>query len=232
MDARAHEGEEARAASIALGGTPRERLRVSTRALTKLLRDPDDTRQVFLLGLTANRRAFPEFLARFAFERDGAELLASQPSIDSAAVDWAALRAMPDGTLGREYVRYLDDNHLDPDLFQAPPGLPEIPSFVAKRLRQTHDIWHVLTGYAPDVPGEVALQGFTYAQTGMPSAALIAVFGALRWMRRHPRLARRTLDGYRRGKKASFLPVVKWEELWSRPVAELRAELGIQPAEA
>ena len=36
-------------------------------------------------------------------------------------------------------------------------------AYLAQRMRQTHDIWHVLTGYATDVAGEVQLQAFTLA---------------------------------------------------------------------
>jgi ubiquinone biosynthesis protein Coq4 len=35
---------------------------------------------------------------------------------------------------------------------------------VGQRTRQTHDLWHVLTGLGTDIPGEIALQAFTYEQ--------------------------------------------------------------------
>ncbi|MFO0549881.1 MAG: Coq4 family protein [Polyangiaceae bacterium] len=135
--------------------------------------------------------------------------------------------ALPADTLGGAYVRYLDDNKLDPDLFQAPPGLPEPLGYIAQRIRQTHDVWHVLTGYRPDVSGELALQGFTYAQLGAPSALLIAALGTLT---KSPRSARAVLDGYRRGKSAVFLPVVRFEKMWELPLAEVQRRLGVPPA--
>ncbi len=221
---------EADAARAALSGTPRERARIAARALAALLRDPDDTRQVFLLGIAANGRAFPRLFARFAATDDGARLLMERPAIDGATV--ARLRGLPADTLGGAYARYLDDNGLDADLFQPPPGLPELVRYLAQRLRQTHDLWHVLTGYLPDVPGEVALQGFTYAQLGAPSAALIAALGTLRWAPSRPEVIAMTLDAYRRGKAAEFLPPVRWEERFDRPLEEARRELRITPARA
>lgn len=217
------------AAKVALEGSFAQRTVLAAHALRTLLRDPDDTHQVFLLGLLANRPLFPRFFTRFANDADGAALLQERPSIDSRSTDFAALRALPAGTLGREYMRYLDDNELDPDLFQAPPGLPLMMTYVAQRMRQSHDIWHVLTGYAPDVPGEVALQGFTFAQTGMPSAGLIAAAGSLKFGFKHRELWAMTLEGYRRGRASVFLPTVRWERLWEKSVDEVRALLHIPP---
>ena len=219
------------AARIALSGTSFERARLAVRSLRNLLRNPDDTRQVFLLGLATSRRSFPELLARICIEEGGAQLLRDQPAIDSRSVDYEALRALPTGSLGREYARFIDDNHLDPDLFQRPAGLPEIPAYVSQRLRQVHDVWHVLTGIGPDVPGEVALQAFTYAQTGAPLSLLIAVFGSLRFTWAHPAIAKGAISGYRRGKRAAFLPVVRLEDLWAMPLTEVRERLGLtEPA--
>lgn len=219
--------DEAAAAKIALDGRALDRARIAVAAIRALLRNPDDTRQVFVLSLALNRRAFPEVLARFLESEEGLALLTERPSIDTAHVDFERLRSLPEGTLGREYVRYLDDNKLDPDLFDAPPGLPPAVAYLSKRLRQSHDVWHVLTGYKPDVAGEVALQAFTYAQTSAPASGLIAVAGTLRWARGSRGLVRATIRGYRRGKRARFLGSVRWESHWERPLTDVRRDLAI-----
>jgi ubiquinone biosynthesis protein COQ4 len=221
---------EADAAKIALSGSAFERARLGARALFDLFEDPNDTTRVFVLGLVVSRRAYPELLARITMDDRGARLLRERPSIDTTHVDFDRLRALPADTLGGAYVRYLDANALDPDLFQAPPGLPEVPSYIAKRMRQVHDLWHVLTGYDTDVSGEVALQAFTWAQTDSPSSAILAVGGLLRFGRENPGLFRRVVDGYRRGRKADFLAPLWLEEMWDRPLDEVRRELGIVPA--
>lgn len=217
--------DEGRAVRIALEGTRLARLRLALGALVRLLRNPDDTVEVFFLGIALNGPHLPALMGRIAGDPDGLALLSERPTIDSKTVDWARLRALPISTLGGAYARYLDDNKLDPDLFQAPPALPEIPRWVAQRIRQTHDVWHVLTSYAPDVPGELALQAFTYAQLGAPSARLVAMLGTLF---KAPRSARMVWDGYLRGKAAAFLPVVRFEELWERDLEELRRELRVR----
>ncbi len=232
----AHESSEktteAEAARIALSGSVGERARLGARALFDLFRDPNDTTRVFVLGLVVSRRAYPELLARITLDDRGARLLRERPSIDSAHVDFDRLRALPATTLGGAYARYLDRNGLDPDLFQAPPGLPEVPTFITKRMRQVHDIWHVLTGYDTGVGGEVALQAFTWAQTDSPSSAILTIGGLLRFGFEERGLFIRVVDAYRRGKKAEFLAPLWLEEMWDRPLDEVRAELGIVPAMA
>lgn len=226
--------EELAAARLALEGNVGQRLWVGLRALGRLLNNPEDTRQVFVLGVVLNARRFPDFMARFVAEPGGLELLRDKPVIDSRAVDFAALAALPADTLGGAFARHLKDNNLDPDLFQAPPGLPESVAYVAQRVRQTHDLWHVLTGYATDIPGELALQGFYYGLIGLPSSLLISLFGSLRYTRkfRQTSLLRAVHKGYKRGRQAAFLPTIRWEELWQQPLAEVRRRVRIEPLAA
>lgn len=217
--------DEATAAHAAFHGRPGERARIAFHALRRLLADPNDTRQVFLIGLVVNARRFPRFLARFAADEDGARLLRDQPAIDSSHVDYDALRALPPDTLGGAYARFLEDNGLDPDLFDAPPGLPSMIAYVAKRMRQSHDLWHVITGYGPDVGGEIALQAFTFGVTRMPSARLLALFGTLRYARHDPSIVRRAIVAARRGRRAKFLPTVRWEDHFARPLDDVRRDV-------
>lgn len=223
---------EADAAKIAISGSLLERSRLGARALVDLLRDPEDTTRVFVLGLLVSRRAYPKLLARITLDDRGARLLRERPAIDRAHVDFARLRALPETTLGGAYARYLETKNLDPDLFQAPPGLPEVPAYIAQRMRQVHDLWHVLTGYDTDVPGEILLQAFTWAQTDAPSAMLVTLGGLARFGASERKLFLRAVDAYRRGRRAEFLAPLWLEEMWDRPLDEVRAELGIVPAMA
>jgi len=217
---------EAEAMRIAIQGTRFQRLSTGLKAFGRLLLNPDDTTQIFLMGIVLNAPMFPELLLRMMTSDEGVRLVEERPVINSQTVDFDALRRLPRATLGGAYVRYLDENKLDPDLFKPPPGLPAVPRWVVTRVRQTHDVWHALTGYGPDVPGELSLQAFTYGQLGMPSAVMVATLGTLT---RAPRSMRSVMRGYRRGKAAKFLPVVRFESMWQRPLEEVRRELDIAP---
>jgi ubiquinone biosynthesis protein COQ4 len=202
----------------------RHPLAVAARALWDLGRDPSRLDRVFDLGVALNARRLPRVLARLEHDPATQRLLAERPSIDSRSVDLAALAELPDGTLGREYARFLQDHGISPDVFKRPPLADERCAYVMQRIRQTHDLWHVLTGYAPDVRGEILLQAFTYAQLRAPSALALTVLAALRHPR--PRLWRDIRLAFRRGRRTRPLAAFRWEDHWHTPVAELRRALA------
>ena len=201
------------------------RLGRAGRALFALAVDPSRLEQVFVIGESLNAHRIPELLERLEADPDTRRLLEERPRIDSAHVDFAALERLPDGTLGREYVRFLKDNAITPDVFQMPNIGDERMAYVMMRIRQTHDLWHVLTGYTPDVAGEVLLQAFTFAQLRAPSALAIAAMGTLRFGWRTPGFFRRLRAAVRGGKATKKLAAFRWEDHWAEPVSKLREEL-------
>lgn len=205
----------------------RVRAKTVARATRALARDPGRLDQVLVLAQALNVGVVKERWGRFAGDAEGRRLLADRPILDRLHVDMNELARLPDGTLGREYARFMSDNAITSDPFHDPPSVgDDVAAYVMLRFRQTHDLWHVLTGYAPDVEGEVLLQAFSYAQTRAPSALFIAAFGSLRYMLRRPGHLRRLREAYRRGVATRFLGAFRWEDHWRTPVAELRAMLA------
>ena len=195
---------------------------VAVSALRDLARDPNRLDRVLALGEAVNFPVFKHLWARFQRDPDGRRILAERPAIDTQHVDFAALEALEDGTLGREYVRFLRANDITPDAFKPITGdVDPRAAYLAQRMRQTHDLWHVITGYTPDVPGEIQLQAFTFAQIHAPSSLLITVLGTLRY----GVTLREVQKAHRRGRDARFFGTVRWEERWTEPVARLRVEL-------
>ncbi|HSR97012.1 MAG TPA: Coq4 family protein, partial [Kofleriaceae bacterium] len=99
--------------------------------------------------------------------------------------------------------------------------------YMIQRARQTHDLWHVVTGCETDPAGEVALQAFTYAQVRAPGNAILALAGALRGVREKPGIMRDVVALFRTGARAERLPVFPWEDHWATPLTEVRAMLGL-----
>jgi ubiquinone biosynthesis protein COQ4 len=215
-----------------------QRWKLALGLLRKVLNNPEDTEQVLaFLGVINSGRANTARVARFFANPEGEALYAEHRAIDSRTVDLDALAALPEGTLGHAYAKFLRSHGLSPEIFDgAPPGITNPRrSYVVQRMRQTHDLWHVVTGCATDPAGEIALQAFTFSQTGSPGSAFLAVFGALRGVReRHDvGVVRDVVKMYRTGRRAGRrMPTFAWEDHWATPLAEVRAMLGlpVQPA--
>ncbi len=206
------------------------RIGVAVRAATALARDPNDTRQVFLLAISIDRPSILQTLAQLSASEDGRALLVERPEISSRAVDYDRLRALSPDTLGGAYVRFLDAHGLDPDMFQRPPGIPIEIAYVAQRIRQTHDLWHVLTGLPTDVPGEIALQAFTRGQLHNRTSWVLSTLGTLLYAFRYPSLLHDVRAWYRSGKSAAFLLSTRWESLWDEPLDAVRGQFGVVSA--
>ena len=204
------------------------RLRRGLLALRQLRRNPNDTDAALTAAVWLNAGRLPRLAREFDATPEGCALMRERPSIDAEHIDLDALGRLPEGTLGREYVQFLTSRNLSPEIFQAPRELrDEACRYAAQRVRQTHDLWHVLTGYDTDVIGEIELQAFTYAQLRMPFSLLVALFGVSRAGSWSPRLLRRIWAAYRRGRRAEPLLWRAWERRFSAPLSTLRHSLRL-----
>lgn len=201
-----------------------ERWKRGLKALLEVGRDPDRTDKVLEAYEHLNAGTESHRVKRFYASAHGERLFAEDRTLDGSTLDFAALLKLPEGSLGNAYARFMTERGLTPDIF-ASEGVLTKPAFMIKRMRQTHDLWHVLTGINTDVPGELELQAFTLIQLRAPSAVLLVSLGTLRWLWSHPTLPFRVLRGLISGLRAKKLDATPWEDLWERPVMELRREL-------
>jgi ubiquinone biosynthesis protein COQ4 len=207
-----------------------ERWKRGIKALAKVLADPDRTDQVLeFLSVVNSGKSTTKRIERFFADPVAKALYDEHRAIDSQTIDLAALAALPEGTLGHAYATFLRSHGLTPEVFDgSPPGITDpLRSYLVQRMRQTHDLWHVVTGCETDPAGEVALQAFTFAQVRSPGAALLAVFGALRGLRENPGIFRDVVALYRTGARAAQLPSFPWEDHWDKPLSEVRAMLNL-----
>ncbi len=160
----------------------------------------------------------------------GAAALRERPHVH---LDLGALRALPTGTLGRQYALMMDRNGLDPASIPALPDDDE-NRYVRAHLYETHDLWHVATGFATDVPGELGLQAFYQAQLPgrLPTAILAAGFLntlIFSFAQRDVRL-REIARGWLLGHRSRPLFGVRWDDYLALPLDEVRARLGLDVA--
>lgn len=99
----------------------------------------------------------------------GSAAVRDQLGPEPPPVDLEALRALPDGTFGREYVRFLDAHGLSVLQLTAATS-PEVRARNRYGIRYltTHDMFHVLLGFGPDWPGELGVLAFTVGQRYSP----------------------------------------------------------------
>jgi len=190
-------------------------------------------------GLLLGRGDRP-MLRRMKATAQGRRLLAERHDILAIVSDRDFLRSLPDGSLGREYCRFAEENALYPEQLakevrdaRAPSGgfvpesTPEI-AYLHDRYRDLHDLWHVLTGYGTDMAGEWAIIAFQTRQVGYHSMAVMAFANLLRnAIPNRLDLLATWLRGRRRGAKARYLLAEDWERWLPMPLEEVRRELGI-----
>jgi len=208
-----------------------QRWRRALGALANVIKDPNRTDEVLAFSTYANAGTMATRMQRFYATEPGQRLFDEQRAIDSHTVDLAKLAALPEGTLGHAYAHFLMSRGFTPDVFDGPPRGVTDPkaSYVLQRMRQTHDLWHVVTGHDTNPAGEVALQAFTFGQSRAPSTLILALAGIVRHSRARPTLALDVVRALRAGRAAHGVPTFPWEDHWATPLAEVRAMLGVEP---
>jgi len=205
-------------------------------ALKSLLANPEETGHVFTIVRALSGKSLLKGYNRFTATPTGRRILDEQRELLTVLSDRDALRALPDGSLGRHYLAFVERENLSADgLVEASmqdetplnPGLARY----AFRLRDMHDLWHVTCGYGRDISGEACLLAFTVAQTRNPGVALIVVAGTLKIARESGdrRIFRAVWNAWRIGRRAAWLPAADWEHLLARPLEAVRTELGVTP---
>ena len=208
-------------------------LRRALTAARALAKDPDDLPQVFTVIEALSGGTVVRMARRFAGSTAGRRLLAEKPDIVALLEDRAALRRLPDGSVGRAYLDFVEAEGISPSGIrmagaQGMTNRPIPPPFdyVHARMRDTHDLWHAVTGYKGDVLGETALLAFILAQTKNPGIALIVGVGLLKTL--EVREARGLIaQGFLRGWRAAWLPAQAWESLLALPLSEVREQLKL-----
>lgn len=210
--------------------------RVALQALKRLIGNPEDTRQVFVIIRALSGNSLQRGFRRFNQTASGREIASRDTDLVDVLKDTAELRKLPAGSLGQAYYEFITSESLTADGLVAAsepdvrdkliqdPGLKRY----AARLRDQHDLWHVLTGYGRDELGEMCLLAFTYAQTrnrGLGVIALVAAFKLRRSL--GAGVFRAATRAWRAGRRARWLPAQDWEALLEQPMDEIRGQLRV-----
>ncbi|XP_068270019.1 ubiquinone biosynthesis protein COQ4 homolog, mitochondrial isoform X1 [Nyctibius grandis] len=215
--------------------SPLQKALLAAGSAAMALYDPYRHDMVAVLGETTGFFALPKLRDKMKHHPEGYRILQERPRIRLSTLDMAGLRGLPDGSLGREYVRFLEDNKVSPDTRMPPKFVDdEELAYVIQRYREVHDLMHTLLGMPTNMLGEVVVKWFEAVQTGLPMCVLGAAFGPVRLSARKLQVLATELVPWaiRSGRNASCILNIYYEQRWEQPVESLREEIGIFPPPA
>ena len=147
-----------------------------------------------------------------------------------APIALEVLETLPPSSLGYIYSRHMRRQELSPaSVIDASP-ITSSHEYIFHRVRETHDIIHVLTGFGIDAAGELGIQGFILAQIRSPLALFFIFGGILATMKNQlplDKLLKSLARGFELGLQAQCVIACKLEDGWDRPLVDWQQELGL-----
>lgn len=220
------------------GTTGRRDWRTAFEAIRKLMANGDDTTQVFRIMRALNVGNAPRNYARLIASEKGGRIAYDRVELAQRFSDPGFVASFAPGTVGAVYREFLETTGYSADglveisrLEPAEPDMAHPYAWFGRRVRDTHDIWHVLTGYKADESlGEACLVAFSFAQVGGLGWAFIGGAAALKSLRvtRGALFAKAVWEGYRHGRAAKWISGEDYLELLHEPIDAARAHLGLR----
>ncbi len=218
--------------------TPAIRPIKAFRHFRNLIADKEDTAEVFHIIEALAGKAFVRNAKRFLKSPHARELMERNVDLPAMLDDHDKLRKLPADSLGQAYVRFMEKEGLTAAGLVAEfdrygsdyEQRNDITEWYGNRMRDTHDLLHVLTGYGRDALGEQCVLGFTYSQNPNLGVWFIAYAGALEMKKQAPSNApvlKAVREGQRLGKAAKRLAYFDIEKMLAMPLDEARAFLNI-----
>ena len=206
----------------------RIRLKV-LRTILQFMRDPAQTNLVFDLDdLLFELQDHDAFLAPLRSHPASLEVISQRRLVQN--INLETLVQLTPGSLGRSYADHMIRHGLSPDFYRIKDSNDDL-GFVVTRIRQTHDLWHVVNDYDTEMLGEMSLQAFSISYLGIPTAMILVGAQFIRTAILDPAetdlLRRAIAEAFRRGSSVGGLFAYDWESNWSKPLAEVRAELHL-----
>ena len=207
-----------------------------------LVADKENTEEVFYIFEALPWRNLFSSAEAFLTSERGKQLALTEPSLPAILDDHARLRRMPEGSLAHAYCDFMEAEGLT-----AQGLVDEFERFMTRRgdfndqfrwymnrIRDTHDLLHVLTGYGRDALGEQCVLAFTYSQQPAPAHLFIAYAGGVeikRALKSDAAVLGAIRQGQRLGKACPRMAEQPILDLLPLPLEEARARLNITPPE-
>ena len=204
----------------------------------ELVKDKENTAEVAKIFEALPWRGVYDAAKAFLSTERGQMIRASEPSLVPILDDHASLRRLPAGTVAHAYCDFMEreglsaqglvdelDRYRTPDMY-----FNDQVDWYFRRMRDTHDLMHVLTGYGRDALGEQCVLAFTYSQQPALAHLFLGYAGAYEISRRATvkvPVFRAVREGQKSGKACPRLVETPIRELLAMPLEEARKKLGI-----
>lgn len=202
-----------------------------------LMRNKDDTTEVFKIYESLPSKNFMPRVEKLALSERGEYLRRTEPSLPEILDNHAELRKTPKGSLAHAYCDFMETEGLTAAGLVAEAEatgrakFDDLVQWFSERSRDTHDMYHVLTGYGRDALGEQCVLLFTHGQMPTQGHLLIGYAGALNiakdvWGSKAPVMAA-AQQAKRTGRGAPPMIEQSILELLPMQLEEVRAKLNI-----
>jgi ubiquinone biosynthesis protein COQ4 len=210
--------------------------RAAFRALKELRKNNDDTTQVFKIIDALRGDSDHRNTERMRLSETGQRILTERLSLIEVLSKREELRTLPAGSLGRVYLDFMEKEGLSADGLAAASvvgsqyerGNTDVETF-SNWARDSHDLWHVLSGYGRDPLGELCLLGVLYSQVRNMGTGFMALLTLPTVAKAYPGAPsfRAVLQGFVTGYRANWLVDQDWQALLPLPLEQVRADLKI-----
>ncbi len=222
----------------------RKKLRIrpfkALRHFRNLIADKEDTAQVFYTIEALNGKALVRGFNDFVSTEKGKQRIEERRSLAPLLDDHKTIGKFPEGSVGAAYLDFMQREGLTAaglveefDRFNKDTQqFDDVLQWYGYRLRDTHDLLHVLTGYGRDALGEVCVLAFSHGQAPGPGVIFIAYMGGREIKKIAPRGApvmAAMREGKRNGKLAQRVVLEDITALLAEPLDAARERLGILP---
>jgi ubiquinone biosynthesis protein Coq4 len=147
-------------------------------------------------------------------------------------LDLDKLISCPRGSLGYTYAKVMKHLGYEAHFYGDRPSVAEETDWVTMRVRKTHDLQHIVTGFSMIGPGELGVIGINALQFGYPAfmtlqlgAMALSMMRVDDWGDKIHYVQR----GWEMAERIKPLMGVRWEEEMDKPLEVWRKELGIEP---
>lgn len=226
---------------VMLPGRPKMRydLPKAWRNFRELVKDKEDTSKVTPIFEALPWRGIYDAALSFLATERAQEIRRKEPSLVKILDDHAALRKLPKDSLAHVYCDFMEREGLSAqglvdELDKNRPAdmyWDDQVTWYFNRMRDTHDLMHILSGFGRDALGEQCVLAFTYSQQPSPAHLFLGYAGALEIARRATvkvPVFRAVREGQKMGKACPRLVEMPITELLALPIEEVRRRLNIK----